>query len=277
MAGSQRSNDGLPKSILKKTSSYSSNISVPVVSREERNRSLALHHANLIQRQKEAELSILEAIETLVDFPSNATTDPLHPAAKDVTELKQLIQAFQPSDLDSIIEERNIDGKCGYMLCPRPNKVERTNARYRILHGKGEEMRVVRREEMEKWCSDSCAKHALYLRVQLSDTPAWERSGANHSLDLYGEQNGQALRGADEVEKLSSGLRRLAIERGDNGVNSVVSKVDDLEVRENSGSGQTTPRAPQQDGRQYNAIDGYVPRLGKRDNYDEMDDIMDTI
>jgi hypothetical protein len=37
-------------------------------------------------------------------------------------------------------------------------------------------MNVVPREKLEMWCSDTCAERAMYIRVQLNETPSWERT-----------------------------------------------------------------------------------------------------
>jgi hypothetical protein len=92
--------------------------------------------------------------------------------------LKGHMKSFQPSDYDSLIEERNINGKCGYVLCPRPPRSENTEAKLRIIRGKGrgeDAFRVVLRQTLEQWCPKSVRRED-FIRVQLSEEPAWMRA-----------------------------------------------------------------------------------------------------
>ena len=93
---------------------------------------------------------------TLMDFPSSATTDSKRPAPADAVQFQQLIIPFQPSDYDSLIEERNIAGQCGYALCPRPKRKMRSGAKKHFIDtDKGVE--IVDTKLLEVWCSDSCS------------------------------------------------------------------------------------------------------------------------
>jgi hypothetical protein len=57
------------------------------------------------------------------------------------------------------------------------------------MSGKAKDFRIAKKEDAEKWCSDACARRALYVRVQLSECPAWERGGETSvaSIDLLDE------------------------------------------------------------------------------------------
>lgn len=148
-----------------------------------RHLAIALHHAHRIQAQKDAEALILDRILELISFPSSPSADPACPSASDVAAFKSAIVPFQPSDYDNLILERNIEGLCGYVLCPREHRKEDPKAKYRILwgakgsgpNGRGREMKVVPREKLEMWCSEECAERAMYVRVQLTEDPVWER------------------------------------------------------------------------------------------------------
>ena len=83
-----------------------------------RNMSIALHHATRIQHQKDTQALILLNIETLVDYPTGSPLD-----TSDTSTFISLVHPFQPSDFDSLVEERRIDGKCGYALCPNTPSV----------------------------------------------------------------------------------------------------------------------------------------------------------
>ncbi|KAI1004530.1 hypothetical protein K3495_g3681 [Podosphaera aphanis] len=180
-----------PKSILKK-STHS-----VAASRADRNREIAVYHANIIQQRKNFELEILFSTETLIDYPlAPSPYDASNPSPVDSGNFKKLIQAFQPSDYDALILERNINDRCGYALCPNTRKKECTGT-YRLIgtNGKAKDFRIVESKNRDKWCSDICAKRALYIRVQLSEIPIWERLATEENLqiDLLSEPKEQEI------------------------------------------------------------------------------------
>ncbi|KAI9842799.1 MAG: hypothetical protein M1837_006902 [Sclerophora amabilis] len=186
------------KSILKKPRHSELLETQPLTgrTRDEGHLETALYHARLIQQRKDTELKILNATEKLLDFPTSGSADPDHPSDSDATLFKDLLKPFQPSDYESLIEERNIDGKCGYALCPRPQDRQDTKARMRILSSrKNETFRIVPTRKLEQWCSDSCARRGLYVKVQLSEEPAWVRASMNQ---------GKSIVLLDEMESTSS-------------------------------------------------------------------------
>ncbi|EED20511.1 DUF408 domain protein [Talaromyces stipitatus ATCC 10500] len=210
----------------------------------------ALQHANQIQAQKDAQALILDRILELIEFPSSESADPAHPSTTDAAALKAALIPFQPADFDNLILERNIEGRCGYALCPREHRKEDPNAKFRILwgpkgsgqNGRGREMKVVPREKLEMWCSDKCAERAMYLRVQLAEEPVWERRAVDartRTLELLEEarrarkeKTKQNLGEEDSAlnEKMKSltvdecssatssqNMKQLSLERGDTG------------------------------------------------------------
>ncbi|KHJ31619.1 putative duf408 domain protein [Erysiphe necator] len=159
------------KSILKKTNNFT-------VEKKDRNREIAIHHANIIQQRKNFELEILFSIETLIDYPlAPPPADASNPSPIDISKFRQLVQSFQPSDYDSLIEERNINDRCGYALCPNRRHKEVGGGKYRLqgTSGKAKYFRVVEKEALEKWCSNTCALRAMYVKIQLDQLPAWDR------------------------------------------------------------------------------------------------------
>lgn len=289
-----RQRSDAPKSILKKRLSPNP---PKTTSREDHNRELALHHANLIQNRKDVESVIFESTETLIDFPSETTSDPTQPSPADAIEVKKLLRPFQPSDFDSLIEERNINKKCGYVLCPRLHRTENTSARFRLLterRGRRTALQVVPTAELEKWCTDDCGKRALFLRVQLSDEPAWERaSPSGGNLELHGQADTISTPSEQDLRMVivTDDLEQLALERGERrskvravGAPSTVGV--EVKEREASDTGKLPqpPTLPKEASQAiYDAIEGYLPRLGKMGqdfghtgDTDE-DDIMDTI
>jgi hypothetical protein len=212
-----------PKSILKK-SAYSAQTTK---SKAERDRETALFHANLIQKQKDTELTILLSTETLIDYPLAASPyNASSPSPSDAASFKAYLRLFQPSDYDALIEERNINEHCGYTLCSNPRLRDKSGGKYRILGtgGKAKDFRVVETKDLEKWCSDGCARRALYVRVQLSECPAWERGAmeSNIDIDLLDEPKDEDVAMAEGLEGLSlqdkqQDAKDLALERGDGG------------------------------------------------------------
>ena len=228
----------LPKSILKKPI-YPTNS--PQTPKDVRDREIALYHAHLIQQRKDLELEILTSIETLIDFPtcSPPTYTSSSPSHEDAKAFKRHLLTFQPSDYDSLIEERNIDKKCGYTLCPNP-KPKDNGGIWRVLNktGKAKDFRILPKEEVEKWCSDECAKRALYVRVQLDECPAWERSRLGGEVQLLDEPRtveGEMMEGVQnlsiESRDVDEEIRKtndLALERGEKGATIKV----DVDVKE---------------------------------------------
>ena len=292
----------MPKSILKKPLTTDKAITEPAVrSREDRNRETALYHANLLQHRKDIEALVLASTETLLDFPPFSDSDLANPSSKDASIVKNLLKPFQPSDYDALIEERNINKKCGYVLCPRRNRLQDTQAKLRILQSKGrgaDALRVVERQSLEKWCSDQCGKRALYIKVQLNEEPAWARAGSVGDFVLLEDtpaakqsQDVQS-RPAEGLEKLDVGLgeekvisamKELAIERGDGDATSRASRLVDVAIHENTSAAIRGPSSPATStkchgsGGLHNAVEGYRSkfsdgRIMQRDDLDEDDD-----
>ncbi|EEA20941.1 hypothetical protein TMatcc_000943 [Talaromyces marneffei ATCC 18224] len=264
-----------------------------------RHLAIALQHANQIQAQKDAQALILDRILELIELPSSESADPAQPAAQDAAALKAALVPFQPVDFDNLILERNIEGRCGYALCPREHRKEDPNAKFRILwgpkgsgdNGRGREMKVVPREKLEMWCSDQCAERAMYLRVQLAEEPVWERRAVDSRtkpLELLeeaqqtrkeatktnGEQEDRTLtekmknlKVNDESSSASASTsehtKQLALERGDTGPTFRNQGRVDVNVQEKDvdfhGSIPAAPVARPGDSTG-GSIEGYVPQ-----------------
>jgi len=240
-----------PKSILKKASYPATS----KLSKEERDREVALYHANLLQERKDIELRILLDTETLIDYPlAPKPYDASNPSPSDAHNFKELVSSFQPSDYDALILERNINEHCGYSLCPNNRAKDGAAGKYRLIGktGKARDFKVVEKGELEKWCSGACAKRALYVRVQLSETPAWEResfygteielldepkSGEDQIVEGVGKMN---LATSEEPDKKRN-TADLALERGDRGLAAKNGLVE-VEIKENNV--QKTAQAP---------------------------------
>jgi hypothetical protein len=229
-----------PQSILKKVTNHDSTL-FPVLTREERNRETALHHARLIQQRKDTEAQILKSIEALLELPADPAADPAAPTPSDSAAFKSHLVNFQPSDYDAVVEERNIEDLCGYPLCSRPRQKQDSKARFRIIRQakRGEELLVVPKEKLEQWCSDDCARRSMYIRVQLNEEPAWLRTWmGNEDIVLLNEAEDRK-RTHSSIQQLSSHMedmeidsrRVLALERGE--VSSYGQPSRDIVVREN--------------------------------------------
>ena len=201
-----------PKSILKKPANDSSLL--PVLSREERNRETALHHARLIQQRKDIEAQILKSIEALLELPTDSAADPAAPNTFDSSVFKRHLVNFQPSDFDAVVEERNIEDLCGYPLCPRPRQKQDSNAKFRILRQakRGEELLVVPKERLEQWCSNACARRSMYVRVQLNEEPAWLRASKGNEDIVLLDEAGDQDRTNSSVQLLTSRLNDMELE-----------------------------------------------------------------
>lgn len=258
------------KSILKNKSALPSDDGK---TKEERNREIALQRATIIQEQKDIEAQIFESLLQLIDLPSSENADPSAPSATDVAGLKSNLKLFQQSDFDELIEERRANGKCGYILCTKPHRKEATTGKFRIV---GEQ--IVPRESLESWCSDACRKRAMYLKVQLSDEPAWFRtSGATPEITVPGADVAEAqiqrlplrLKSNDELQQ---GMAELMLERGDKKTSSRPGEVlSSTVVEKDSVAGPDEPESE----RRHDLVEGYMPKPKNKkaaDSDDEEDD-----
>lgn len=187
-----------PKSILKKPKTRPSNSESDDDETEDkldemnaavrRRRDIAIHHAQILQQRKDLEAQILDDIILLSEYPlapgakhddpssksgTELTYTSAHPAPTDVEGFKAHVRLFQPGDYDDLIEERNVNGLCGYTLCGRPRRQVGPGGEWKITASG----RIARRKDIEMWCSNACVRRALYVKVQLSETAAWERAG----------------------------------------------------------------------------------------------------
>ena len=294
----------MPHSILKKSKPPPATGIAPSAprSQEERHREVALYHAQIIQQRKDMEARILASIETLLDLPTSPSADPAHPSHSDATLVKSSLNPFQPSDYDVLVEERNINELCGYVLCPRRNKKQNTEAKYRILQGSGkgaDALKVVSRQSLERWCSDDCGKRALFIKVQLNEEPPWTRADPNSGEitllenERQGEKHSESetslvqgilnLDVGNAEDQIAESMKALALERGDAGAHRVSHGLGDFTIRENAvADGKPLlPSFVMKGSGQHDFIEGYKPRLldrnvEKEKTVTEEDDIMRT-
>lgn len=291
----------MPKPILKKssypaTSLSTASTSIKTPSREERNRQTALQHAQILKARKEVELDILSAIEELLDYPfAGPPHDASNPSEEDAKNFKNLLKPFQPSDYDALIVERNISENCGYALCAKPRVKDPLGGKYRIIgtRGKAKDFKVVERGELEKWCSDACARRALYIRVQLSECPAWERNVAQSfvKIDLLDEPKSLDIVGGMEKMNIDDqaapgaqqNRQNLALERGDqsfasrNGLVDV--KILEKDVKREAEAPTLVEDLSGKLNTMHLSLEGHTPRFDNRKekNEDDNDNDMDWL
>ncbi|CAM1503081.1 Fc.00g078570.m01.CDS01 [Cosmosporella sp. VM-42] len=206
-----------PKGILKKRAKKE-----PAVDAKE----LAIQHAKILQYQKNLEAEILDSLVLLSEYPvvTSPPYNSANPAPSDVADFKKHVRLFQPGDYDDLIIERNVNGLCGYSLCANPKKDMGPGGEWKITSSG-----IVNRKELEKWCSQQCARRALYVKVQLNETAAWERAGIpDIEIELLDEDKSTETdtdRTARKLAELNLNDQRqaardseaLALERGQRG------------------------------------------------------------
>jgi hypothetical protein len=289
-----------PKSILKKTavSAEPPRGTKPV---NERHLNVALHHANILEERKRVEAAVLDSIMTLMDYPAAPDADAKRPTATDAQHFRDALVSFQAADYDALIEERNIADKCGYALCPRPKKKARSTARKQFVdtsHG----VEIVDRKVLEVWCSDDCAKRALYVKVQLSEEPAWARQGSYADTIELMVENPEELKTlplrlkkeaatpapADEAEAEDDvaaawtahedAMDSLALERGEMPgqlIKATNSLVQDQITERMPSAPPLPPSHDMQISEHTMAIEGHVPRTDRRERDEDEDDPQD--
>ncbi|KAI0445888.1 Rtr1/RPAP2 family-domain-containing protein [Xylaria telfairii] len=244
-----------PKSILK-------NKATPTQPSTEQNapnpREVAIKHARIIHSRREIEDQISDSMIELSKFPASrgAPYDASNPAPADAESFKNLVRLYQPSDYDDLIEERNANGLCGYTLCPNPRSRVSGGGTFKLVNYGRKDFNIVSSRELEKWCSQKCAKRAMYVKVQLNETAAWERAGIpSIQVDLFEEEHTSAVSGtadhlAKDVEnmkieaqkKTAQNTRDLALERGDTAENGKTPKRSiKLTIREKSVKAPAAP------------------------------------
>jgi RNA polymerase II-associated protein 2 len=184
-------------------------------------REVAIQHAKILQHRKDLERDILESIITLSEYPLERVGNysASNPSPLDVAGFKNHIRLFQPSDYDSLIEERNTLHTCGYTLCGKPRLSLGPGGKWKLVKGG-----IAARADIERWCSSKCAERALYVKVQLNETAAWERAGVpDIEIDLMDEERAPVDAAAQQLsllrireeKKAAEDSAALALERGD--------------------------------------------------------------
>lgn len=238
-------------------------------------REIAIHHATLLEQRKELEFQILDSVILLSEYPlvRDSPYNSSNPAPSDITDFKANVRLFQPSDYDDLIEERNVNELCGYTLCGKPRRQTGSGGEWKLT-GSGE---IVKRKELERWCSQQCARRALFVKVQLNETAAWERAGIpDIQIDLLDEDKSaetEADRTARKLGELQLEDQRqaardsaaLAIERGDKSLSSSMDKLK-ITLKEKDAKAPSEMAAPAgtDDSEDHLLVDGYKAKLPEK-------------
>ncbi|KAI0848121.1 hypothetical protein F5Y00DRAFT_98725 [Daldinia vernicosa] len=296
-----------PKGILKKpttTATTTTNTSSPPISplpvqehkpasSSSTAREAAIQQARIIQQQQAFEDEIQDSIIELAKLPlattsssSTSTYDSSNPSPSDADTFRQLVRLFQPGDYEDLIEERNTLKKCGYALCPRPRLRLGPGGEYKLVGWGRSDFGIVPRKELERWCSRECARRAMYVKVQLGETAAWERAGISSiRIDLLDEPK-QAKEEEDDAtrqlerelqsveRKAAQDAKDLALERGDAADKPSTRKIK-LTIREKSV--KMAPQEPtlDKDGEGHLVLDGYKPKFNQESEQKGEDENME--
>ncbi|KAI1481466.1 hypothetical protein F4774DRAFT_32722 [Daldinia eschscholtzii] len=250
-------------------------------------REAAIQQARIIQQQRALEDEIQDSIIALSKLPLAAsppsTYTSSNPSPSDADAFRQHVRLFQPGDYEDMIEERNTLNKCGYALCPRPRVRLGHGGEYKLVNwGKGD-FGIVPRKELERWCSRECARRAMYVKVQLGETAAWERAGiASIRIDLLDEpkqvkeeEHDATRRLERELEsverKAAQDAKDLALERGDSVDKPTTRKVK-LTIREKSVKMAAQEPSLDADGESHLVLDGYKTKFNREPEQKEKDD-----
>ncbi|EXJ81001.1 hypothetical protein A1O3_07289 [Capronia epimyces CBS 606.96] len=230
--------------------------------RESRARATALRHALDIEDRKKLQARIADLVVEAFDLPSKPDADPARPQPSDATLFKECLGLFQAADLDDLIYERNVDNRCGYALCPRPNQKLAHNGQKIWNRKGGKDFALIDKAEMEKWCSKSCRDRTMFVRAQLGTEPAWLREVQAVEVRLLEEFSPESLSDSFHALSLSKGtgeglagrLQALALERGEP---HVAGNQEPVAIVENSS--EYTPKPPQLE-EQQDSVEGHHPR-----------------
>ncbi|KAI8961609.1 hypothetical protein F5Y11DRAFT_221443 [Daldinia sp. FL1419] len=251
-------------------------------------RETAIQQALIIQQQTALEDQIQDSIILLSKLPhaSPSTYTSSNPSPSDADAFRHGVRLFQPGDYEDLIEERNTLNKCGYALCPRPRIRLGKGGEYKLVNwGKGD-FGIVPRKELERWCSRDCARRAMYVKVQLGETAAWERAGiASIRIDLLDEPK-QVQEEEDEKDEATKRLEKeiqsverkaaqdakdLALERGD-AVDKPSTRKVKLTIREKTVKMAAQEPSLDKDGDGHLILDGYKTKFNQEPERKSKDD-----
>ncbi|KAI1386294.1 uncharacterized protein F4822DRAFT_311438 [Hypoxylon trugodes] len=234
-------------------------------------REAAIQQARIIQQQFELEDRIQDTIIELARFPltppSGKTYTASTPHPNDTSSFLHLVSLLQPGDYEDLIEERNTLNKCGYALCPNPRLKLGKGGEFKLINFGRKDFGIVPRKELERWCDRSCARRAMYVKVQLAEVAAAVRAGLPAApVELYEEPgsttNGKGDKEMEEQRKAAQDAKDLALERGDakDGKPSGGGQVT-VTIREKPVAQNVQEPSLAEDGEGHLVLDGYKQRF----------------
>jgi hypothetical protein len=230
--------------------------SAEAAAQKKRHFDIAIKHALLIDHQRKTQDQVLSHIELLIDFPRSS-----QPTSQDATQFLQLVDIFQPSNFDELVEERRIDRKCGYPLCSNEP---------RGLHLRESETWKLKKGAAD-WCSNDCMRKGFFIKAQLGEVPAWERVPGQqapvilHEDDRYLTPTPAADSGDEaktrHVQQRVAERSELALERGEQAASLRPDQVMTDFIVEKTPSARKVPQAASKvKFVSATAIEGYEPR-----------------
>lgn len=176
-------------------------------------------------------------------------------------------------------------GKCGYVLCPMPKTKVSQGGDWKIVGYGTKDFNIVPKAEIEKWCGTKCARRAMYIKVQLNESAAWERAGIpSIQIELLEEegtaqQKAQREAAEDPAAKVARELaavkldadqrakkqaQELALERGDADEEKAARRDIEVRIREKKVMMEAkepvmTPDAGRDD--THMILEGYKPKF----------------
>lgn len=248
-------------------------------------RAVALQHARILQHRKDLERQILDSVIRLSEFPVQRSPEysASHPASSDVADFKSHVRLFQPGDYDDLIEERNANYLCGYALCARPRPEPSKGGPWKLINVGKANFDIVDRKESERWCSDECKRRALYVKVQLNETAAWERAGLpDIHVELQDENPSTRVHitatlsstqaTARNTHEATRNTTALALERGDPGGSATLqSSLASLTIRDKEVGApeDTTSDNQTSHDEEHLTVEGYTPGTSRVMSRDE--------
>lgn len=212
-------------------------------------------------------MSILDAVLRLLELPRTPNADPIMPAESDAAEFRHTIVQFKPSDYDMAIEERHSNGSCGYALCPRPAKKIRGGGKFAFVET-ASDLQILPRKMAELWCSQDCARRAMYVKVQLGETlPALRKP---EDIDLLVEKTESGPSITLPFRPRNQGTAQ-APNAGVGGVTEGILKMDIVEKQYSSASAPLGP-GERQSQNSHASIEGYEPRAASKGKANELGD-----
>lgn len=233
----------------------------------------AIQHAQTLLSQNGRDVQPpvpIEIYERLCELPRHRSPpfSASSPSPQDASEFLSLVPDFLPREYLDLIEERNCTGLCGYALCGRPRR--RVAATYKILR-----TGIADADEVNKWCSEGCARRAYYVKVQLDD-PSYVVRGGETKVKVELMEEREARPPQREEQRVDGGkagvnAAALAAERGEA---AVAGRMMELTIREKGTVAPAT--APAEGARGEDAhlmLEGHRTAFGT--GQDEMDMDMD--